>query len=208
MNIWEADKLLLFIGFVIPGFISLKTYALLHPGPARDSSKQIVDAIAYSCLNYALLLPAILAVENAGIRDTHSALYSAFYVLVLFVAPVCWALLWRTMRKRQWFQDNAPHPVDKPWDYVFANRESYWIRITLKDGTKIGGRYSDRSFASSAPADEQIYLEETWLLNNDGSFERPKKQTAGVLVMAGDIKYLEFMTYYGDNSDEQTEVRV
>jgi len=29
MDIWSADKLLLFIAFVVPGFVPLKTYALL-----------------------------------------------------------------------------------------------------------------------------------------------------------------------------------
>jgi len=31
MNIFEIDKLIIFIAFVIPGFISIKVYNLLSP---------------------------------------------------------------------------------------------------------------------------------------------------------------------------------
>jgi len=45
MNIWETDKLIVFLLFVIPGFISLKTYELLIPNEQKDSSKQLIDAL-------------------------------------------------------------------------------------------------------------------------------------------------------------------
>ena len=40
------------------------------------------------------------------------------------------------------------------------------MKVILKDGTLIAGKYAGNSFASSAPADEQLYLEETWILND------------------------------------------
>lgn len=205
MDIWEADKLLLFIGFVIPGFISMKAYELLVPGPAKDSSKQIIDAVAYSSVNYALMLGPILWVESTRIHTGHPLLYIIFYVFVLLIAPILWAISWRYLRSVKWLQDNAPHPVQKPWDYVFARREPYWIRVTLKDGTRLGGKFADQSFASSAPAEEQIYLEETWMLDNDGTFARPKQQSAGLLVMGHNITHLELMSFYGDDEDEQRQ---
>ena len=53
MDIWDANKLLLFIAFVIPGFVSLKTYELLCPGAPKESDKLLIDAVAYSSINYA-----------------------------------------------------------------------------------------------------------------------------------------------------------
>jgi hypothetical protein len=63
MDIWTTDKFLLFFAFVIPGFISIKCYELLFPGPGRSSSEQVIDAIAYSAMNYAILAYPIIAVE-------------------------------------------------------------------------------------------------------------------------------------------------
>ena len=85
-----------------------------------------------------------------------------------------------------------PHPTKRPWDYVFAQRKPYWAIVTLKDGTKIAGRYDSCSFASSAPAGEQIYLEENWVINADGGFERPREDTAGILVLSSEIVSVEF----------------
>jgi len=205
MSIWETDKLLLFIGFVIPGFISLKVYELLIPGPYKETSKQLVDAVAYSCVNYALLFAPILWIGNENIRSSHFPLYASFYFFVLFLAPVLWVVLWRFIREMQFFQDNAPHPIQRPWDFVFSKREPFWVRVTLKDGTKIGGRYAANSFTSSPPSEDQIYLEETWVLNEKGEFERPKRQSAGVILMSSDIMYIELMNYLGDSSDERKE---
>ncbi len=63
--------------------------------------------------------------------------------------------------------------------------------ITLKDGSIIAGRYAEKSFASSAPASEQIYLEETWVLNDNGGFERAKNNTAGVIILSDEISHVE-----------------
>lgn len=114
MDIWAADKLILFIAFVIPGFISIKCYQLLQPGVVRNAADQVVDAIAYSCINYALFLWLIFAVERSALRDAHPLLYGIFYVVVLLVGPVIWAVMWRWMRSWEVFQRNAPHPTAKP----------------------------------------------------------------------------------------------
>ncbi|EPN9988960.1 DUF6338 family protein, partial [Vibrio cholerae] len=48
------------------------------------------------------------------------------------------------------------------------------------------------SFASSSPAEEQLYLEQTWKLGDDGSFERAINQTAGVIILTSEISHIEF----------------
>lgn len=191
MDIWEIDKLVLFIAFVIPGFISIKAYQLVFPGTERPTSDQLIDAIAYSSINYALLVFPIISIESSQLKVNCSFAYYLFYIFVLFVAPIIWVLLWKYLRTRDFFQKNAPHPTAKPWDYVFSQRKSYWVKVTLKDGKIIAGRYSDKSFASSAPAPEQIYLEETWVINENGGFERAKNNSAGVIILSSEISHIE-----------------
>lgn len=195
MNIWEIDKLVLFIAFVIPGFISIKIYALLYPGAQQDSTKQLIDALAYSSLNYAILLWPIRLIEQSTIIINHPVWYSLFYFFVLFIAPIGWVVLWKCVRTSKRIQNIAPHPTQKPWDFVFSKRKPFWVKVTLKDGVKIAGKYAGESFASSSPASEQLYLEESWVLNDKGGFKRPKKRTAGVIVMANDISFIELIHY-------------
>lgn len=191
MNIWELDKLFLFIAFVIPGFISIKAFELFFPSELTESSKKIVDAITYSCINYALLLLPIYWVESSCLSRIHPSLYIMFYVAVLFLAPLLWACIWKKLRESEFFQKNAPHPTQKPWDYVFSQRELYWVIVYLNDGTKIAGKYGTNSFSSSSPSHEQIYLEESWELNKDGGFERKHNETAGVIIVTSEISHVE-----------------
>lgn len=191
MDIWASDKLVLFLAFVVPGFLSLKTYAVLGLQGPRDSSQQIIDAVAYSCINYALLAWPILEVEASDIHISRPRLYYAFYGFCVLIAPILWALIWRWIRTTQRMQKFLPHPTDRPWDYVFRKRLPYWMIVTFKDGRQVAGRYDSESFASAAPSPEQLYLEQAWVMNTDGGFERMRTDSAGLLVLGSEISTVE-----------------
>jgi hypothetical protein len=201
MNIWDENKLFLFIAFVVPGFIAIKIYDLISPSRPVDSSKKIIDAVSYSCINYALLFGPIYLIETTDINTSHPILYAGFYMFVLFLFPVTIVFFWKFLREMEWVQGFAPHPTTKPWDFVFAQRETYWIVVTIKNGDKIGGMYGPNSFASSAPAEEQIYLEEQWLLNEEGGFERAVEQTSGIIILSSEILSVE-LRHSGESDDE------
>jgi hypothetical protein len=194
MDIWEPDKLILFLAFVIPGFVSIKCYQLAFPGTQRATQDQLIDAVAYSSINYAILLPLILGVQHERWM-TSPAAYIPFYLFVLLIAPVLWVALWKLIRTRDFFQRTAPHPIGLPWDFVFRQRKHYWMKVVLKDGTVIAGRYGANSFVSSAPSPAQLYLEEAWLLNDKGGFIRKKNDTEGVLIVSQDLSHIELRHY-------------
>lgn len=192
MDIWESSKLILFIAFVVPGFVSLKCYEVLCSKPQKDASSQLIDAITYSCVNYAILFYFIFLVEESALRINNIYLYTAFYTFVLLVAPIIWASVFRFARSHQFLQKYLPHPISKPWDYVFSKRKEYWVIVTMKNGNKYAGYYGPQSFSSSTPATEQIYLEQCWKLNEKGAFERSRQNTAGILIASQEIETLEF----------------
>lgn len=207
-NILALDKLVLFILFVMPGFIALKTYSLLIPSEKKTSSEQLIDAIAYSCINYATLLWPIYSVETANVRQTAPGLYAAFYVFVLMIAPVSIACTWFYLRKTEFFKDVFHHPTSNVWDYVFSQRKPYWVVVTLKNGKMIGGKYNDKSFASASPASEQIYLEEAWEINEGGAFERAYAESAGIIVLSSEIITVElFNLTIGESDGGRSETR-
>lgn len=200
---WSVDKLVLFIAFVVPGFVALKTYALLCPSGSRHAATEIVDAISFSSINYALLIWPILSIHIHDVRTTAPTVYAIFWVFVLLIAPMAWAGLFFKLRHTQFFQKSLPHPTAKPWDYLFAQRKPYWVIVTLKDGKKIGGRYDSKSFASSNPAPEQLYLEQAWHLSEAGGLERPRTDSAGILVLSADIESVELFQITTGASSEQ-----
>lgn len=192
MDIWEANKLALFVAFVIPGFVSIKAYELLFLSGPKDTANQLIDAVAYSCINYAILFPVIYWVNANGVQALHPILVALFCSAVLFISPIVWVCLLRAIRRSSWLQKWLPHPTERGWDYVFGSREPYWIIVTMKDGKRLGGKYGYKSFSSSGSCKEQLYFEETWVLNLDGGFERVKESTAGTLVVSADIESIEF----------------
>ena len=111
---------------------------------------------------------------------------------ILFIFPIIWASIFVWLRKTNFFRKRAPHPIAKPWDFVFGNDQSYWTIIEFIDGNKIGGMYDTKSFASSFPANEQIYLEELWEIDDNDGFIKPIKRSHGVIVSSKDIKSIRF----------------
>jgi hypothetical protein len=191
MDIWDADKLVLFIAFVIPGFIALKTYDLLVPGEARDSSQSIVEAIAYSCINYALFSWLLLLDTHLDLVTTAPIWHGIIIFIILFVAPIGLAVGFWSLRFTNVFRKYFKHPTPKPWDYVFGKQESFWIIVELNDGKRIGGIYDTASFASSFPMSEQIYLQEVWEVDGH-RFLHPIDRSKGVIISEKDIRCINF----------------
>lgn len=192
MEFLEGNKLYLFILFIIPGFISIKTYQLLYPASTKDTKDLVIDAIAYSCINYALLGFPIYYIQKYLIHAFSVFDIYLYVIFILLIMPIALVLLWKKIRECNWIQSKTPHPTALPWDYVFSQRKPYWITITLKNGNKIGGLYNTKSFTSHSPYPQEIYLEEHWRLDEAGDLERKVNNTAGILVLKDEISHLEF----------------
>lgn len=192
MNIWDTDKLILFIAFAIPGFISIKTYDLLLPSERREVGKSLVDAVAYSCVNYSLLSWLILLDQKYQWAKNYPAWHIILVFLVLFAFPVIWAWTFVWLRKQDFFKIYAPHPIPKPWDYVFGNGQSYWVVVELSGGEIIGGMYDTKSFASSYPAEEQLYIQQLWEIEDNDKFIKPLERSHGAIISASEIKLIRF----------------
>ena len=192
MDAIQGNKFWLFLLLFVPGFISLKVYDLIIPGERRDTSKSIFDVATYSIFNYAFLSPVIGFVLYYKLYAIHFFLFLVISFVVVFVVPTFWPFLmiyaprWRWLRILPFL-----HPVQKPWDYVLGNGEQYWVIVHLKDGERIGGVYGPKSFASSYPVQEQIYLEKAWKLDAEGRFLNQIERTSGIIILADDIRSVE-----------------
>lgn len=192
MNIWNIDKLFLFLIFFIPGFISIKIYDLIVPSERRDFSKAIYEAIGFSALNFAVLSWLIILIHSANYSTVHKGWYIFFIMIILFVCPILWPIIYLYLSTQTLIAKHVIHPIQKPWDYVFGKREPFWIIAHLKDGKTIAGKYDTDSFASSYPAEEQIYLEELWHVDKQGRFMKAIERSKGVIISGRDISALEF----------------
>lgn len=192
MDIWQMDKLVLFLVFFIPGFISIKIYDLLVPSERRDFSKSLLEVIGYSSLNFAALFWLIIPIHSENFYVHYKILYFILLLIIIFIIPILWPILFLKLSTLKPISKYIIHPIQKPWDYVFSKREAFWIIIHLKDGKKIGGRYGANSFSSSYPSEEQIYLEEVWKLDENSIFIESIERSKGIIVSAKEISSIEF----------------
>jgi hypothetical protein len=205
MDITTTDKLLLVLLFVIPGFVAMKTYAILASGPRLDASKAMVDALAFSCCNYAVFALPIYGMHYAEWAKRHPVAYAVAWGCVLLVGPVLCAVAVFALRRAKWLSRWLPHPVDRAWDYVFGKREMSYLIITLTSGKRIGGTYGSNSFASSYPADPEIYMEAAWDVDDAEGFTRRHVQTRGMLIAGSAIESIEFIGPYDDDEQGNNE---
>ena len=192
MDVWQIDRLALLLVFSIPGFVSIKVYDLLIPGERRDFSKSLFEVVAYSALNFAVLSWLIILIHSKGFYDHHPVLYFGSLFLILFIFPAVWPLVYFKASSWNIIAKRFIHPIPKPWDYVFGKRQSFWVIVHLKDKRRIGGKFDTNSFASSYPADEQIYLEEVWELGEKGNFIKPIPRSQGIIILGDEIMGIEF----------------
>lgn len=192
MDIWQGDKIALFLTMVVPGFVSLKVWDSLVPSERRDFGKSLVDAVVYSAINFALLFWLVGYVNTPDLFQRAPVGYITGNFLLLFVFPVLWPMVLLWLMRRPFVSKFVVNPIQKPWDYVFAKREPVWVIVHLRNGGVIGGRFGSKSFASSYPAPEQIYIEEIWALDEKRAFVSCIERTKGVIVLGEDILAIEF----------------
>ncbi len=194
-DIWETDKLLLFLAFFIPGFIARQVYGLFVATDDSDIAKQLPSIVAYSAIHYALTGWIIL---RSPIADRNWVTY-----LVVLVLPILWPPLillirdWRKWRPRiltwPWrVLDTLLKPEPTPWDTVFTNA-ARWVRVKLKSGPIVGGYLGPGSSISTYPRDEQIFIAREYKINQkSGAIETPIART-GLLINGTEIETIEII---------------
>ncbi len=208
-------QLLVLLAFVIPGSVyqAVKT-RLQGPRPDEDAGDRVLRAVALSAgfaSAYAIAFgpwivdlaetPPTAAGGPSGLlaRPRQAGLAA---LALLFVVPAVLALVdhWRATTRASLHTTYDPTP--RAWDYVFRGRDRCFVRIRTRDGIWIGGWYDTRSFASSYPHPDDIYIEKAYRMHGDGTFGEATERSQGIYVKCDNVEVIEFL----GGSDEQTQV--
>lgn len=191
-DLFQMDRLLLFVIFFVPGFISMKVYSLLVASEKTNFSQALSEAIGFSAINFASLSWLIIIINKGTFFKTNFFLYLLINIFIIFIAPILWTIFYVNIAKSKYLKKYIISPIKNPWDFFFEQKKSFWVIVNLKNGEKIAGVYSQNSFASAFPHKEQIYLEEFWSLDEKENFKRKKNSTCGILILGEEIKSIEF----------------
>lgn len=200
MNIWEKEKILLFLALFIPGFIIIKIHDILFPNSSRDFSKAWFDAVAFSSLHYGVCYAYMTISGYTEIVPTPSLIF-IWGILI----PCIYPFLFLGIVKVGLFHRFFIHPIQRPWDFFFSEKKKYWLLVHLKNGVKIAGKYDEKSFTSSYPEAPEILIEEIWTINEKDEPIEPAQPKRGAIILGSDISRVEFYIWEDVNNTEKVE---
>jgi len=188
------DNLYLVIGFFVPGLIAYFVRAQYVTVYWRTHTDNLLTYLAISLVYYSFALPLIQLLLSLG-----GWLKAITWIALIIVGPAIFGLLMGALVQFGWVRRlaqkvglNPLHAIPTSWDWKFSAIEAgSFIMVTLGDGSTLAGRFSDRSFASTDPAERDVYIEEIWDVSDEGEWQA-RDASQGVLIPAKEIRYVEF----------------
>lgn len=179
---------------LVPGMIILYVRSQFTTGKL-GLSNALLPYLTVSCVYYALVFPIA---NFPWIRELDYQDPLGWTMLVFF-GPVIFGALLGVDIQRNYTRGflrkaglNTVHAVPSAWDWKFNKvQQLKWVVVTLKDGTQIGGFFGEDSFASSEPAERDIYLERSYRIDNEESYWSFESEE-GILIVGEEIKTIEF----------------
>jgi hypothetical protein len=191
----EAVILLLYL--VVPGYIATRAYDLLAPGERRSLADAIIEILAWSFILLMFWFWPFAVVYQYSDSLSVGPRYLIVFVLTIlsvFVTPILAAYFVYRVRHRGLVKGSTSRPSPTSWDWFFSEQaNNYYVRVYLKTGEKLGGYFGENSFATSFPNKQEIYVEETWRLDEDGEFTEPVEGTKGAFVYREDCALVQFL---------------
>lgn len=201
----RPETLILVLFFVVPGFVVIRAFDLVIPSERRTLDNSFIDMLAYSFLVLAIWGLPFLGLISLGRWLPGFIYYLLLYlftIFVVFIFPIYMTWVYYKARTEWPLQGRTIHPSPTSWDYLFDQGEIFWIRFYFKSGERLGGFYGENSFATSFPNTQQIYIEQLYSLNDDGSFSEPVNRSSGAIVKLDDCQYIEFLEVKEDSNDQ------
>ncbi|MBW0252697.1 DUF6338 family protein [Cellulomonas sp. PS-H5] len=197
---------------VVPGFVYRASWqSVAGPDPARpDFGTRVLHAMVATGM-FAGAYAAVLGPVGAGYArspdralDDVRGLALAFVVLAIAVpwasARVGFSVVTSTRYRRAAARTlgilriRSPHQAaPRPWDHAFGRVGDGWVRVQLADGRWLGGWYGARSFASSHPDPRELYVEEAWVLDENGAFTGRLHAPGGTVISCADAIAVDFL---------------
>jgi hypothetical protein len=216
---------------VVPGFVyQVSRQAVAGPDPEqREFGTRVLHAIVSTAAFagvYSLLLGqrivAYVRAPDRALNDVQT-LGVAFLVLAL-VVPWVVARLGYWLVSAKWYRTVSAWLLDKTrlrrpydptpsaWDWAFGQGNVGWVRVRFEDGRWLGGYFGSSSFASSFPNPQELFVEEGWVINDDGTFTDVLHAPDGMIIRCHNAVSVDFLPVTPDtetavNSDEEEEAK-
>lgn len=187
-----ASDITRLVGLLAPGMIILAIRGRFKGGAVPSFQDQIIAYAVTSAAYYAAAFPIFHAPNGMAVWGWAWQLLQYFIVpcvvgmsVVFFDQSEAFYRICRKLRLR------LTHHMPAAWDYAFSSMvQGTYVLVKLQDGTLYAGLMGKRSFASTATAERDLYLEEVWSIEENGPWKRTEPRRA-VLLCGRDIRWVE-----------------
>jgi hypothetical protein len=217
------------LGLVVPGFVyQVSAQTVAGPDPAQSElGTRVLRAIVSTAVFAGVYAASFGRTIVAYVRDPDRALTELpvlgvqFTVVALLIPWLAARLRHRVLGTRAYRRlvagrllaplhlDRDRNPTPTAWDRAFADLRSGWVRVRLADGRLLGGWYGTRSYASSYPHPHELYVEEGWQLEDDGTFSPVRSAPGGTVIDCRSAVSVDFIPAdrdtAGGGSDEHED---
>jgi hypothetical protein len=193
---------------VLPGWVFV---TVLNRGvrESQPGERQMLLEITFAgVLIHLLAIAWTLRVGRevlAGPQD-HAAELAAWVVVVFVLLPAALGLTlaaaaaWADRRRQPWVRSVLARVglaessrMDSAWILSFRQqRGAVFVKVHMRDGSIVGGRFSHDSGVAANPERRDLYLETLWHLDARGWFRDPYPNSSGVWINGADITRIEF----------------
>lgn len=190
----NTQVLPIFLVFVAPGVVAATVFNYLVSSVRKKLADYLVELITFSMFYLALFF-WLVGLLYVPVVQSHAYLFYPLEVVAIFVVPAFLGWLGNYLLRSRWLRQFARltvHPDPMAWDHIFNQNKPYWVVFDLKNGKRVGGYYSDKSFVSRYPDDQDIYVEQMWYLDKFGRFEKMVERTMGGYIKVKDCDKIEF----------------
>ena len=212
LNLASLNNLPLILVCVVPGFIIVSVRSQFLTGRSASHGTPLLvyvtvsfiyDAFAHPLISYFSLKP------DFSFADLSFIDVIIWLALIAGVPAVIGLLFGRISVQGNWFHgllqswgfNKTLHPIETAWDWKFnPMQDRQWVIITLKDGTYFGGFCGTESFISSEPNERDLYIQQIYDIDDDGTWQLRKG--TGVLVAGGQVSRIEFICPSSKESDQ------
>lgn len=173
---------------IVPGAIVKIIYNCCFPIRKHSENKENIIYLAFGLFNYAIssLLFEISIIQFSN-KKIAFILDSCFSIIIIGIIIYIFSKVIKKESVEKFFNRNIIDLYPSAWDYMFRGNSSRILEITLKSGKIIYGAYGNNSFASVKYYDNDIYLERTYSINNEGVLVRDD-DSDGVYISGTEIE--------------------
>lgn len=193
-----SENIFLILTLVVPGYLIAQVRAQFLTGRSHTIGEQIICFVALGALNYIIFWKLISYLTSPDSIDLSYTIRALLWATIIFIVPAVVGAVSGLLSQKDFFYTvlcrlglSPSHPMPSAWDYYFLKKKDCFVLVSLKNGETVAGYFGLSSFASSCPDERDIYLQQTYRIDdqNQWHMDAPGKS---ILIAASDISSIQF----------------